>query len=104
MQERGVRDEMHVICGAIDSMLPLPGLSSASGKSVVVKFDGGLLSSDGGVLALREIEQRLGVADRLAGCLVDPRAPEQITHSLADIIRFRLLIIAAGAANRRNWG
>ena len=26
-----------------DSMLPLPGLSSASGKPVVVKFDGGLL-------------------------------------------------------------
>ena len=49
-----------------DPMLPLPGLSSVSGKSVVVKFDGGLLSSDGGVLALREIEQRLRVADRLA--------------------------------------
>ena len=47
-------------------MLPLPGLSSASGKPVVVKFDGGLLSSDGGVLALREVEQRLRVADRLA--------------------------------------
>ena len=27
-----------------NSMLPLPGLSSASGKPVVVKFDGGLLS------------------------------------------------------------
>jgi hypothetical protein len=44
-----------------NSMLPLPGLSSASGKPVVVKFDGGLLSSDGGVLALREVEQRLRV-------------------------------------------
>jgi hypothetical protein len=31
-----------------DPMLPLPGLSSASGKPVVVKFDGGLLSSAGG--------------------------------------------------------
>ena len=55
-----------------------------------------LLSSDGGVLALREAEQRLGVADRLAACLVDRRAPDQITHSLSDIIRFRLLMIAAG--------
>jgi hypothetical protein len=36
-----------------DPMLPLPGLSSASGKPVVVKFDGGLLSSDGGVLRIR---------------------------------------------------
>ena len=79
-----------------DPMLPLPGLSSVSGKSVVVKFDGGLLSSDGGVLALREVEQRLRVAGRLAACVVDPRAPDQITHSLADIIRFRLLMISAG--------
>src|SRR5271166_2667324 len=71
-----------------DPMLPLPGLSPVSGKRVEVKFDGGLLSSDGGVLALREVDQRLRVADR--------RAPDQITHSLADIIRFRLLMIAAG--------
>jgi hypothetical protein len=80
----------------INSMLPLPGLSAVSGKSVVAKFDGGLLSADGGVLMLREIEQRLRVADRLAGCIEDPRAPDQITHTLADIIRFRLLMIAAG--------
>jgi hypothetical protein len=80
----------------IDSMLPLPGLSPVSGKTVVAKFDGGLLSSDGGILVLREIEQRLGVADRLAACMVDPRAPELITHTLAEIIRFRLLMIGAG--------
>src|SRR3954447_6879459 len=79
-----------------DPMLPLPGLSPVSGKAVVAKFDGGLLSSDGGVLALREVEQRLRVADRLAACIDDPRAPDQITHALADIIRFRLLMIAAG--------
>lgn len=79
-----------------DPMLPLAGLSPVDGKAVVAKFDGGLLSSDGGVLALREVEQRLGVADRLAACLVDRRAPDQITHSLSDIIRFRLLMIGAG--------
>jgi hypothetical protein len=76
--------------------LPLPGLSPVAGKSVVAKFDGGLLSSDGGVLALREVEQRLRGADRIAACIKDPRAPDQITHTLADIIRFRLLMIAAG--------
>jgi len=41
-----------------DPMLRLPGLSSVSVKKIVVNFDGGLLSSVGGVLALREIEQR----------------------------------------------
>jgi hypothetical protein len=79
-----------------DPTLPLPGLSPVAGKSVVAKFDGGLLSSDGGIVALRECEQRRRVADRLAACIDDPRAPDQVTHSLADIIRFRLLMIAAG--------
>ena len=79
-----------------NSMPPLPGLSSASAKPVAVKFDGGLLSSDGGVLAWREVEQRLRVADRLAARMIDPRAADQITHSLADVIRFRLLMISAG--------
>src|SRR5512134_2391795 len=80
----------------VDPTLPLPGLSPVSGKSVVARFDGGELSSDAGVLALREIETRLGIADRLAACIDDPRAPEQTIHSLAEIIRFRLLMIAAG--------
>ena len=79
-----------------DPKLPLPGLSPVAGKSVVAQFDGGLLSSNAGVLALREVEQRLRVAVRLAACIKDPRAPDQITHALADIIRFRLLMIAAG--------
>ena len=47
-------------------------------------------------MALREIERRLGVGDRLAGCLKDPRAPERVGHRLAEIIRFRMLMIAAG--------
>ena len=55
----------------------LPGLSPVQGKAVVARFDGGRLSSEGGLLALREIDRRLGLADRLANCLVDPRAPER---------------------------
>ena len=45
----------------------LPGLSPVAGKPVVARFDGGRLSSDAGVLGLREIEKRLGIADRLQG-------------------------------------
>lgn len=43
-------------------MLPLPGLSPASGKPILIKFDGDLLSSEGGVLTLREVETRPHVA------------------------------------------
>ena len=54
------------------------------------------MSSDAGLLALREVEQRLGIADRLAACIDDPRNSAMVTHSLADMIRFRLMMIAAG--------
>src|SRR5204863_8204425 len=74
----------------------LPGLSPVQGKAVVARFDGGRLSSEGGLLALREIENRLGLADRLAACLRDPRAPEPVAHRLAEMIRSRMLMIAAG--------
>ena len=78
-----------------DFTLPLPGLSPVAGRPVKACFDGGSLSSDAGVLVLREVEGRLGVAERLARCLDDPRDPALITHSLADMIRFRMLMIAA---------
>ena len=75
----------------------LPGLPPVQGKAVVAHFDGGRLSSEGGLLGCsREIERRLGLADRLAGCLKDPRTPEKVVHRLAEIIRFRMLMIAAG--------
>ncbi len=74
----------------------LPGLSPVAHKPLEARFDGGQMSSDGGVLLLREVEQRLGVAGRLAGCLIDPRDPTCVTHRLDEIIRFRLLMIAAG--------
>jgi len=80
----------------VDATPFLPGLSPVQGKAVVARFDGGRLSSEGGLLALREIERRLGIANRFAACLKDPRMPEKVVHRLAEIIRFRMLMIAAG--------
>ena len=77
----------------------LPGLSPVAGKPVQVTFDGGRLTSHGGVLVLAEIERRLGIAERLARCIEDPRAPDRVQHGLAEMIRFRALLIAAGYAD-----
>ena len=74
----------------------LPGLSPVGGKPVQITFDAGRLTSDGGVLLLAEIERRLGIAERLARCVDDPRAPERVQHGLAEMIRFRALLVAAG--------
>jgi hypothetical protein len=75
---------------------PLPGLSPVQNKPILARFDGGHLSSDGGLLVLREVERRLDVAGRLADCVTDRRERGRILHGLDEIIRFRLLMIAAG--------
>ncbi|MCP4303951.1 MAG: IS1380 family transposase, partial [bacterium] len=74
----------------------LPGLKPVCNKEIVARFDGGRLSSDGGVLVLREIEARLGIADLIAGCLPDARKGARVTHGYADMIRARLFAIACG--------
>jgi hypothetical protein len=74
----------------------LSGLSPVVGKAVQVTFDAGRLTSDGGVLVLAEIERHLRIAERLAGCIADPRAPDRVQHGLAEMIRYRALLIAAG--------
>jgi hypothetical protein len=70
-----------------ETTLPLPGLSPVNGKALTARFDGGALSSDAGLLALREVERRLDVAGRLAACLDNPRDPGRTLHGLDAIIR-----------------
>jgi len=74
----------------------LPGLSPVAGKELHARFDGGRLSSDGGVLLLREIENGLGLAERLSSCMKDDRDPVSTTHTQADMIRARMFAIACG--------
>src|SRR5450759_4175026 len=59
-------------------------------------FDGGRITSDSGVMLLGQAERRLGVADKLAAVIADPRNPLLITHSLGSIFRARILAIACG--------
>jgi hypothetical protein len=65
-------------------------------KKVCAAFDGGRLTSDGGVMLLAAIERRVGIAHRLAALIADPRNPTLVTHSVADILRARMLAIACG--------
>jgi hypothetical protein len=65
-------------------------------KKVSVTFDGGMLSSDAGVLLLRGVERRLGIAARLAACLNDRRDRDRIDHTVEEMLRLRMFAIAAG--------
>jgi hypothetical protein len=78
-----------------DNLLPFC-LPAVCRKKVSVAFDGGSLSSDGGVLLLRDVERRLGLASRLAGCFVDRRDPRRIDHEMVEMLRWRMFLIAAG--------
>jgi Transposase DDE domain group 1 len=74
----------------------LPGFPAVAGKPVHVAFDGGRLTSEAGIRLLAAIERGLGISQRLADCIEDPRAPERVRHGLAEMIRYRALLIAAG--------
>ena len=69
---------------------------AVSRKKVTAAFDGGRLTSDGGVMLLSLAERRLGIAERLARRIPDRRDPARIAHSFADMIRARIFAICCG--------
>jgi len=71
-------------------------LLSVSRKKVSAAFDGGRITSDGGVALLALADRRIGIVDRIAGLIADPRDPALVTHSVATILRARVLAIACG--------
>ncbi|MFO8012162.1 MAG: transposase, partial [Phycisphaerae bacterium] len=70
--------------------------SSLSRRRVEADFDGGHLTSDAGALLLREVDRRLGLTERLAACLTDPRDPGATTHTVEAMLRQRVFGIALG--------
>ena len=65
-------------------------------RQVVGKFDAGPISTDGGGLLLREVEQRTGILRRLAGQFADHRDPEAIEHTVEELISQRVMGLALG--------
>ena len=69
---------------------------AVGGKKVTAAFDGGRLTSDGGVLLLAQAERMMGICQQLAACIADPRDPARVVHRLEDIFLARVLAIACG--------
>jgi hypothetical protein len=66
------------------------------GKKVTAAFDGGGITSDGGVVVLVHAERRLAIAEKLTAVIADPRDPLRLVHQLREILRARILAIACG--------
>ena len=69
---------------------------SVERKKVIADFDGGRLTSDGGVMLLSVADKQIGIVDRLARLFPDRRDPSRITHAVADMLRARIFAIACG--------
>jgi len=76
--------------GQFFSLMPI------SNTKVEVSFKAHDLSSQGGLLLMREYEQQDGFIDRIAGCIEDTRHQPYVQHSYYEMIMQRICQIAAG--------
>jgi hypothetical protein len=65
-------------------------------REIIGRFDGGQITSDGGGVLLREVDQRIGLLDRLARCFADYRNPKSIEHSVFELVAQRVYGLALG--------
>ena len=67
------------------------------GRRVIeARFDGGSMTSDGGVVLLGKLDQRLGLLAAAARCIADPRDPALVTHAMDQMLRQRVFGLALG--------
>ena len=65
-------------------------------RQVAADFSGGSLSSDGGVLLLRQVDRQLGLTHDLAACFGDHRQQVFVDHSVPQLLAQRIFGLALG--------
>ena len=67
------------------------------GRRVIeANFEGGALSSDGGLMLLRQVDRRIGLSKAVASALHDPRKQDKIVHEMRDLVAQRLYALCCG--------
>jgi len=79
-----------------DCNKPIIQFTPLARRQVLAEFDAGAISSDGGVLLLREVDRRINLLDRVDQIIPDPRDPLHIEHDQRTLIAQRVLAIACG--------
>lgn len=69
------------------------GLNS---RTVTADFEGGDISSDGGVTLLAEVDRMYRVIERFAACFTDHRDSDSTEHTVLDLLRQRVYGLACG--------
>ncbi|GAI23266.1 unnamed protein product, partial [marine sediment metagenome] len=65
-------------------------------REIRLDFEGGQITSDAGLLPLREFDHRIGFTDSIVACLDDDRHPSYVKHELAELLIQRLYGVIAG--------
>lgn len=79
----------------IDSTLELD-FPAVRSKAIVGRFDGGEVTSDAGVMLLRDADRKMGLTELMAGLATDRRQPGKVTHPIEEMIRERVYAIGLG--------
>ena len=69
-------------------------------KPIHVEFSEAALSSDGGGLLLKAVDEQLGLTEALAACLRDGRQASKVKHSIRDAVSQRIFAIASRSSTR----
>ena len=69
---------------------------ACASRKVTGRFDGGTITSDAGVLLLRELDERFGIIKELAECFDDYRDPDYVEHSVEELLRQRIFGLVLG--------
>lgn len=69
---------------------------AAGGREIVASFDGGTVSSDGGMLLIWEADRRTGIMEQFTKCFRDCRDEGRVEHSLSSMLSQRVYGIALG--------
>ena len=76
-----------------EETIEFPGFSR---RRIQADFSGGSITSDAGVVLLRSIDQRLGLTQRAASVIHDPRDPRRTRHDMLSLLRQRIYGLALG--------
>jgi Transposase DDE domain group 1 len=84
----------------IDTKISAPAsevqISDTDGKPVFLSFGGPELTSDAGVLLLKEVEEQVGIIEKMASVIADDRDARYVKHTLTELLMQRAAQISCG--------
>lgn len=79
-----------------DCNKPIIDFTPLARRQVTAQFDAGAISSDGGVILLREVDRRIRLLDRVDSLIRDPRNPFLVEHQQRTLLAQRVMALACG--------